>query len=64
MFAACLKGMGNNAVSVDLVGRTSVCNGLFKADGWQRGEGVLFNPWFRASIFPLSCSNLAGFSGA
>lgn len=30
---------GNNDASVDLLGRTSVCSALFKADGWQRGKG-------------------------
>lgn len=47
-----------------IAGSTSVCEALFKADGEQKGGGMVFNPWFQASISPLSCSNLDAFSGA
>lgn len=37
-----LQGAGNNVDNnVDLLGRTSVCSALFKADRWQRGKGCV-----------------------
>lgn len=52
MFDEYLQGKGNNAVSVDLLGRTSVCNALFKADGERRGKGRCLTLGFKPAFPP------------
>lgn len=41
-----------------------LCGVLYSKQMDGRGGRGMFNPWFQASLFLLSCSNLAAFSDA